>query len=255
MTSEILTRQLGVYLLPHFGSRILAAFSGRPYGRERRHEFLRELGLEPGRLNFVKQVHGNRLIEIQAGVPLPTPEEGDGLVTTTPGRALGILTADCLPIFVAEPRHPMVGLIHAGWRGLQQGVISKAAQLLRDRYGIAPSRVQVVIGPAIRSCCYEVGEEFRGLFPRSYLSPSNRSTVSVARRRGRMDLIQEAFFQFCEAGFDPLHFFDAGICTSCQNARFFSARAGDRDERVLSVIQIRPEGSARMEDGDSSRIV
>jgi hypothetical protein len=129
--------------------------------QQNRTVFLQALGIEASHLALCRQVHGTVVHIAHQGGPLG---EGDGLVTATPGLAVGVLVADCGAILLADPIAKVVGALHAGWRGAAGGIvqqgISKMCQL-----GAEPSRIQAFLGPCIGVAHFEVGEEVATLFP------------------------------------------------------------------------------------------
>lgn len=161
----------------------------------------------------VRQVHGSEVLAVsEPGVS----GDADALVTTTAGLPLAIFTADCLGV-IFESKHA-VGVAHAGWRGLDAGVL----EATRERMGtLGGSPVRAIVGPAIRACCFEVGPEVAARFPES-LGTTSWGTVSV-------DLIGEARRRLPGMSFE-----EHGGCTRCDD-RYFSFRNGDRTVRMASV--------------------
>ena len=155
----------------------------------------------------------------------------DAIITNIPGPVLGILTADCVPAFFWDPVKKAAGLAHAGWRGLTAGILEKMILKMLETFDSNPRDIQVAFGPFIRTCCYEVGKEFAEIFPRFY--------VSSSPEKGRMDLAAAGRERIFKEGIRRENFQDLEICTLCRRDAFFSARAGDSDERILSLIQIR----------------
>ena len=222
----------GVYPVSFSSRPVTAAFSGREFPAAKRNSFLNQIQIEPEKIQWVRQVHGAGIILADAENPIDPMPEADGLIVNSPGMALGILTADCVPVFFWDPMQEVAGLAHAGWRGLKAGIISKIVQRLRQEFESKPSTLQVALGPAIRSCCYEVGEEFKEFFPDFYIQ-------SMVPGKGHVDLLGAAKAELTAAGVPAPLIWDSGICTSCQNARFFSARKEKTLERIASVIQLR----------------
>jgi YfiH family protein len=89
--------------------------------------------------------------------------EGDGMVTATPGLALGVLTADCAPVLFADPLAKVVGAAHAGWKGAFGGVL-EATVAAMESLGARRENIHAAIGPCISAANYEVGAEFRARF-------------------------------------------------------------------------------------------
>ena len=222
--------QPGIYQVNPFGDQILVAFSGRQFPKDCRDEFLAALYLKPSQVFFLKQVHGNRILEIDSKTQDTNFEEADGFITQTKS-ALEIRTADCMPVFFADQDQKTIGLIHAGWRGLHQSILEKTVQIFKDRYQIKPEKIHVFIGPSIRACCYEVGEEFCGYFPETCSAETGE--------KPKMDLVQEAEKRLAGAGILKHQITDSAICTVCQNHLFFSARKEKTENRIFSVIQIK----------------
>ena len=186
--------------------------------------------MAPKELALVSQVHGAAVhfLEEKNFPFLPSP--GDGMITRSKKIAMGILTADCLPVFFWDERKKAAGMAHAGWRGLRQGILLKMAQAFKA-IGARAGSLRIAFGPCIRPCCYEVGEEFRDYFPAFYHPASKKG-------RGSLDLSAVARDQLQQEGVETASIGDAGICTSCSNDRFFSARKEKTSERMLSLIQI-----------------
>lgn len=160
-----------------------------------------------------KQVHGTDAIALKG----KTPEcEGDVLIMSRPGLAGGILTADCLPIILADPVKKAVALIHAGRKGIFSSIIQKTVDEMKKNSGTDPADIVAGIGPGIRRCCYEVGEE---VFEDGYEDYKRFWTTD-----GKLDMIFAAVNLLLEAGVSQRKIHDSEICTSCQDNVFFSHR-------------------------------
>ncbi len=221
----------GVYEIDGFGPRVKAAFSGRYFTNHRHDAFLRALELEPKNMVLVNQVHGDVLHTVKRdAIPHGRPE-GDGLITGEPGLILGIMTADCCPVFFYDSEKNVIGLIHAGWRGVKGQIIAKAIQHLTDQHQSKVDNLQMALGPMIHACCYRVGPEFRAYFPHDYFERS--------AGEGYLDLSKDIKRQARKAGLLEKQIYDAGICSSCRNDEFYSYRQNSQTaERTLSVITL-----------------
>jgi YfiH family protein len=156
-------------------------------------------------LAYGRQVHGTAVV--RADGPTKRPVEADGQVTDVPGLAAMVLTADCLPIALAGDG--VVAMLHAGWRGLANGVLEEGVRALREVGGDAP--LHAAIGPGAGACCYEVGDEVAECFP------------AWARNGRTLDLKAVATERLREAGVATV--VDVGRCTICESDVFFSHRA------------------------------
>lgn len=170
-----------------------------------------------GRLAMIRQVHGCRVLRLTdpARGSGPDPqwelEEADGQATALPGVAPIVLTADCLPIAIAGGS--AAAMVHAGWRGLAEGVVAEGMRALRE-LGDGRAPVVAAIGPGAGPCCYEVGEEVHERF---------HSFGGRARRGRNLDMKAIAREQLLSAGVESVH--DVGLCTMCSaRSMFFSHR-------------------------------
>ncbi|MBX6378453.1 MAG: peptidoglycan editing factor PgeF, partial [Clostridia bacterium] len=184
-------------------------------------------------------VHGAAVVYAAPG-PWLAPE-ADALVTDSPVVVLGVLAADCAPIFLLDPRRRVAGLAHAGWRGTARGVVLRTLEVMAGRWGTNPADVVAVVGPCIGPCCYEVGEEVV-----EALSELLGSEVPVRRetgRRPRLDLRTANARQLVQAGVDPRRVVTVDLCTSCRADLFFShRREGTAAGRMLALLQLKANG-------------
>ncbi len=221
----------GVFRIDSFGKGVIAAFHSRVYDQSRRGEFLQSLGLFPENLVMVKQVHGSAIVVAERPDPEFLTMPADGLITQVPGLTLGIRTADCVPVFFWDPVKRVAGLAHGGWKGVKDGVINQMLKIFEKKCGTKMGDLKIAIGPSIRKCCYEVGNEFLGYFPGFYKGKDTK--------KGRLDLVGVIKSRLIKRGVLDNHFTDTGICTVCENKKFFSYRLESQTpERILSVINI-----------------
>jgi YfiH family protein len=129
---------------------------------ENRTRIAATFGVDRDHLCGVHQVHSATAYCITGPFEGERPH-GDALVTTTPGVAISILTADCAPILFADAEAGVIGAAHAGWRGALAGVIENTVRLMVD-HGAQGARIVAAIGPCIHQSSYEVGPEFEAEF-------------------------------------------------------------------------------------------
>ena len=168
------------------------------------------------------------------------PEHGcDALVTSQRGKLLAVVTADCVPVLLYDTRADVCAAVHSGWRGTLDGVAGAALELMVSGYGCRAADIVAAIGPCIRGCCYEVGEEiykhftqrdtaFTSCFERfdGSLRFSLASAVAVSLRR-------------CGVGDDAIS--DCGLCTCCDGEFFSHRRSGLERGSIGSFISVRPD--------------
>lgn len=200
---------------------------------ENRRRFAEAAGIDLNRLHLCRQVHGVGIDIAVEGGPTLHPDR-DGLISKTPGIALGVLTADCVPILVVDPRTGAVGAIHAGWRGTLGGIALNGLRAMEEAFGTEPKDCLAVICPSIGRCCYEVSEELAAEFKRRF------GGEAVEGRR--VDLALANAFQLKEAGVREI--WVCRSCTCCQGELFFSHRRDKgRTGRMMSVIISSPSAS------------
>ena len=195
--------------------------------------FLEALELPDHRLILLQQEHSDRVVVIKnsAGGPPVENRRGDAIVLTTPGWHSAICTADCLPVVAVAPRHRVVSLIHAGWRGSCKRVVSKAVSRLLQLTGAAPEDLLVGFGPCIRRCCYKVGEEVR----HAYRAQGHNTDAFFDD--GFLDLAHANKLALERMGIGQI--LDSGVCTSCRVDLFYSYRREKTSERMWTMAGFR----------------
>lgn len=128
--------------------------------RTNREIAAKSLGLDPGRVVWMNQVHGNEVAEVEGPWPSGPSPEVDALVTTAGGLALAVLTADCVPVLLADPAAGVVAAAHAGRPGMVKGIVPAAIEAMVS-LGADPARIVARTGPAVCGRCYEVPEAMR----------------------------------------------------------------------------------------------
>jgi YfiH family protein len=175
-------------------------------------------------LATVHQVHSADVIRVEGAGPAGT---GDAMIANAPGVFLAVKTADCIPLLMADFHHRAVAAVHAGWRGTAQRIGPAAIEAMKNAFGARPEDLHVAIGPGIGPCCYEVGPEVARAFP--------------GHGEGRTHLNLEAInrVQLEESGVPSNQIYEAGLCTFCRAADFFSFRR-EREQagRMLSIVGI-----------------
>lgn len=236
-----------------------------------RAAFLQKLGARAGKKSWalvtLRQIHSD-IIHCISTPPQETLA-GDGLITATPGIVLGIQTADCLPVVLVDTKKRAIGVFHAGWRGTLKRIAEKGAGEMQRFFGTNPRDIKAVIGPGVRNCCYEVGEEVRSAFESKFAyaaelfrefkeSDHIRERYPMlfltSRAPGHSDLPKKIFLDLAEANHRQL--LDAGVlaknievsplCTSCRTDILFSHRKEHGNTgRIMAVAGIKISNSAR----------
>jgi YfiH family protein len=190
----------------------------------------RESGVPVSTLAWVKQTHGNGVVVVDdqwASQPL---KEADALITDHPKIPIAVRTADCLPIFIFDPTHRAIGIVHAGWKGTQKEIFKQTYLAMQAKYKTDFEDILIAFGPAIRSCCYDVGPEFAEHF-----------TDAVTAKEGKlvMDLIKANRDQLYKIGVERHQLFDCRVCTNCDHNYFSYRRDGEKAGRMVSLMMLK----------------
>jgi YfiH family protein len=241
------------------------AHDSRKAVERNRELFLQKLGVRSGRRSWplvtLRQIHSD-LIHCVERQPEQIPV-GDGLITDVPELLLAVQTADCLPVIVVDRKRRAVGVFHAGWSGTVKRIVEKGVGELRRHFGSDPRNLVAAIGPGVRGCCYEVGEEVRNRFEThfAYATDLFREVKQsdpvrekypllflTARAPGHSELPVKLFLDLVEANRRQL--MDAGVaaknieasalCTACRPDLLFSFRADKGvTGRLMAVVGIK----------------
>jgi polyphenol oxidase len=191
------------------------------------------------------------------------PPCGDALVTDQPGILLSVRTADCVPLLLVDPARRAIAAVHAGWRGSLERIAEKTVGEMRRAFHSLPEDLLAAIGPSIRACCYEVGQEVveafcarftrcenyfkgrppcdaaqtpRSRYPQSFLSARPPGQGADAGPAALMDLVAVTRDQLRNTGMRSANIHVADFCTACRTDLFFSHRKEGKTGRMIAVI-------------------
>jgi YfiH family protein len=188
---------------------------------ENRARMAAALGVEPGRLLTAYQSHSPKVVVAEAPWTSEARPQADAIVTRMRALAIGVTTADCGPVLLADPRTGVIGAAHAGWRGALTGIL-EATIAAMERLGASRRQIRAAIGPMIRQANYEVGPDlvarFRAEDPASsrFFAPASRDAHAM------FDLAGYVAARLQRAGVTEVE--DLGVCTYGDPERFFSYR-------------------------------
>ena len=177
----------------------------------------------------LRQVHSST-VRNAAGLS-DRQSDGDALISNQNGLAIGIRTADCVPLLLLDCRNRAVAAVHAGWRGSAANIVNQALSAMHDSFGSDPKDVYAAIGPCIRACCYEVGldvaQQFSAQFPE----------WPPLQGRAKLDLAEANRRQLRAGGVASESIFDSRLCTACAPDLLFSyRREPDNPGRMVAAI-------------------
>jgi YfiH family protein len=196
----------------------------------------RELGVAPGEVFSVRQVHGRTVAVVSAGTPA-LPTDADAIVCTDPARAIAVRVADCVPVLMADTGRRVVAAVHAGWRGTAAGVVGAAVEAI-ENLGVPASALVAAIGPSIGPCCYQVDARVRD----SFLSATPDAAAwfdDEGPGHWKLDLWRANADALVAAGVPESAIHIVQLCTADHLETCFSyRREGPRAGRLVAAIRL-----------------
>lgn len=209
---------------------------------QNRQTIARQVELSLENTIWAEQVHGNHVEQVttlesgRGALDYDTAiKKTDGLVTTDANVMLMMLFADCVPLLFCDPTTGVIANAHAGWRGTVANIVEATVDKMEEA-GASRSGIQMVIGPSIRDCCYEVdGPVIEAVDALALGEPPY-----VMKEDGKAMLsLQKVNAALAErAGIGNV--LDIGVCTNCSHENYFSYRHGDKNGRFASLIVKEP---------------
>ena len=195
-------------------------------------------GIRETPLRTIRQIHSGVSVVAEAAAP-ETISEADGIMTKQAGILLGVMTADCIPVLVADPVNRAVAAFHAGWRGTVARIVEHGVAQMTAEFGSDPAQMVAAVGPGIGLCCYAVGGDVEAQFAAQF--SYGAELFLKGNETSRLDLIEANRRQLLSAGLAEGAVAIVGGCTSCQPWYFYSHRAsGGHAGRMMASIGIRP---------------
>lgn len=178
-------------------------------------------------VGYLNQTHSDYIYVYDGKI-----HEGDAIITEEKNIAVGIFTADCVPILMYDKTNNVIAAVHSGWKGTEMGIASKTIDKLIKNYGAKAEDLVVCIGPHIGGCCYEVSEELIELFK------NNSMYKDIDFHDGRkLNLKKCIIHQLKYKGVLEDNIHDVNICTFCNKEyETYSYRRNDKESRLFSFI-------------------
>jgi len=178
---------------------------------------------------FLSQIHSDLVYTNDS-----KGREGDAIITDKPAVAVGVFTADCVPVILYDPVQKAAAAVHSGWKGTYSLIVSKTIDKMKSAYGSLAADMKVFIGPNMRECCYEVSEE---LIKKFRESETYRNTDAFQGRNLSMEKC--IMKQLEDQGIPSKNVEVTGLCTSCSSEELYSYRNGETEKRLFSFIYIK----------------
>lgn len=188
---------------------------------ENRARMATALGVAPDRLITASQIHSPHVVVAETPWALDARPRADAIVTRKPWLAVGVSTADCGPVLLADPQARVVGAVHAGWRGALAG-IAEATVAAMEKLGAERARIVAALGPMIRQQNYEVGPELVEKFASADADNGRFFKAGARPGHAQFDLAGFIAQRFARMGIGRVE--DLGLCTYADADQFFSYR-------------------------------
>ncbi|MBS7299157.1 MAG: peptidoglycan editing factor PgeF [Eubacteriales bacterium] len=193
-----------------------------------------ELGIDVNSLVLSKQVHKTDIAGVTSadkgnGFVFENKfESADALVTNEKNVPLVTFFADCVPVFLLDTKKEVLALVHSGWRGTANGISALTVQHMIEHYGSTAEDIIAAIGPSIRKCHFEVGDEVAAEFDERF--------VDRAKEKPYVDLQGCIIEQLIGCGVKRENITDSGICTCCRCDEFYSHRTTGNERGTMAAI-------------------
>lgn len=197
--------------------------------RENRRVFLSKNNLEGTNLVLAGLVHGNKIMmvyEKDKGKVIP---ECDGFITNTRGVILGVTAADCLSVYFWNKKKTIVGIAHAGWRGVQKKIVEEMVKTFINKYGCATNDIFVEIAPHILDCHFEIQSDVAKKFA------EHTDSLKEIKSGKYLSLEKIIKKQLISVGIENKYIQEARECTFCEKEKYFSYRR-DKPEDIEAML-------------------
>lgn len=193
--------------------------------RDARAVYFAKEKIDSGRVVSAGLVHGKRIERVLFVDGGNAFQETDGLVTLDPNTFLSVTVADCIPVYFFDPIHDVVGIVHAGWRGVVGEIVPEMVRVMKSDYGSSTADILVGIGPSIQKCHFEITGEIRDQF----------NSDVIEERDGKLfvDLSNMLIEQLRDVGVVQVE--NLGICTFCHPDQYFSYRR-DKPVQIEAMV-------------------
>lgn len=247
--SHFVTTRVGGCSIGNYTSFNCSPYCGDDSESVRRNQVLlcSELSITPDQLVIPYQIHSTNSLLIDHAYLSASPDVRlkklygkDALLTDCPGLCLCISTADCVPILLYDKKHQAIAVVHAGWRGTVDCILSKVFEEMDQAFGTQGDDVVACIGPSISLDSFEIGIEVYDIFKKGGFDMGRIARWHDESRKFHIDLWEANREQLIDCGISPRQIELAGICTFKSHDIFFSARRlGVKSGRILSGIMLR----------------
>ncbi len=206
---------------------------------ENRKKLMKELGIEGYELFYAKQTHSANIKVIEKDDIAMEYENIDGFVTNRSDVAILTQYADCLPVYLYDSSKNVIASVHGGWQGLYSMIHTKAVDIMVEKYGCRVEDIDAAVGIGIKSCCYEISDEFYDKFMEKFGDGLCSNTFETVNGRWHFDLEKFAAETLEERGVKKEKIVSSGICTKCSGKFNSYRRDKEKSGRNGAVIYLK----------------
>lgn len=189
---------------------------------QNRKKICETFGIDESNLFLPVQCHTNNVVIL--GEENASLENTDALITSIPGKCIGVLAADCVPVLLYDAKKQVIAAIHAGWKGTFQQIVSKTVKKMSAQFTCNPKDIYAGIGPSISQKNYEVGIEVFSKFKTRFPNEYEKFIDKKSNEKAGLNLWEANKLQLLKAGMPEKNIEISGICTFDNIDTFFSAR-------------------------------
>ena len=181
-------------------------------------DLTKELNVSIENIYFPEQKHTDKIHVLESDYRQAV---ADAVLTERKGILLGVQVADCVPVLLYDKKKSVIGAVHAGWKGTSNHILKNAIKTMQEKFNSVTENILIAIGPSIRQCCYEVGDDVKN----AVIDATGKGDYcSEKDNRQFVDLSSANIIQALSLGVLRQNIWHSGECTSCNPNRFYSYR-------------------------------
>ena len=184
------------------------------------------INLDPNKIVSPQQVHSSevKVVDVPGKIPFT-----DAIISTSKSVVLSIQVADCIPLYLADPDNNVIGIVHAGWRGIEKGIVANSINKMIT-LGADNNRIIAYIGPSIQKCCFEIGPDVSKKFPINFQINSSSDRFFLDLQKLTKNLLINNSISYN-------NIISSNECTKCNSDKYFSYRnTGLKSGRMIGII-------------------
>ena len=182
-------------------------------------------------IGYLNQIHSDFVFNFDGNI-----KDGDALITDQTRTAIGVFTADCVPVILVDIMQGVIAAVHSGWKGTKALIVSKTIERMQEKFGSIASDISVYIGPHIGGCCYEVSKEL----VEQFTSEDIYSNIKISNNN-KLDLEKCILAELKQKGVKEENIYTTNICTACnKQVELHSYRfSHNKQGRMFSFVYLK----------------